>query len=525
MPNDTDLTPFLEAGYAGMNFANTDGFERYHQPTDTGANADPGTLQQLGSYATGLARTFGDRDELAPPAGGDAVYFDVGPFFVRYPAREATTLAGLATGLLAIALGVGLKRRRFRAWGILAGAGIALLAVVLAALVAAAAWWAARHAHDGALGMQQVRDVVRKAAIAGFVALGGGVAWALLAAGMRRVRPADLAVGAMVVWAAAAVASAFALPGGSYVCAWPLLAAGTAWCLRVAWPRLDDARFAAIAAHLLAPVTAALLLVPLALQLGIAFGPAAAPGLAAIGAVAALTAAPLLDLQGKGRRWVAPASLLAGAVACVVVACALPPFDAASPRPDSLVYAVDADHRAWWLSFDAAPDEWTGRALSGAHHAPMGSLFPRSARDVWQTRASDVALPAPKVDVVSDAREGDRRTLKLHLSLPPGTEIAAFDVPPEAHVTSATVQGRPFALEDDGWLDLAFFGPPDDGLDLTLVSTGAAPLQLRAVAQTRGLPAELVAPLGPRPPGNMPAVSWNALHASDMTLAAASFDL
>jgi hypothetical protein len=526
MPNDTDLTPFLQAGYAGMNFANVDGFERYHQPTDTAANADAATVQQLGSYAARLALALGDRDELAPPARGDAVYFDVGPLFVHYPAREGTTLAGLATGLLSIAVGVGLKRGRFRAGGALVGTGITLLAVVLAGLAAAGAWWATGHAHDGALGMQTVRDVVRKAAIAGFLALGGGVAWAILATAMRRVRPADLAMGATLVFVPAAVATAFLLPGASYLFAWPLLASGAAWCLRVAWPSLADTRGVAIAAHLVAPIAAALLVVPVAVQLGVAFGPAAAPALAVIGALAASVAVPLLDLPGAGRRWIAPASLLGGAVACVGVACALPPFDAASPRPDSLVYAVDGEHRAWWVSFDGAADDWTGRALSGAYQASLRSVFPRSSRYVWQTPAPRVALPAPRVEVVSDAREGGQRTLKLHVALPPGTEVAAFDVPPEAHVTSASVQGKPFApVPQDGWLELAFFGPPEDGLDVTIVAAGAGSVPLTALAQTRGLPAEVAAPLGPRPPDRMPAVGSNILRASDMTLTAASFAL
>ena len=42
MPNDTDLTVWLRAGHAGMNFGNIDGFERYHQPTDTLRTPTPG---------------------------------------------------------------------------------------------------------------------------------------------------------------------------------------------------------------------------------------------------------------------------------------------------------------------------------------------------------------------------------------------------------------------------------------------------------------------------------------------------
>jgi hypothetical protein len=286
-----------------------------------------------------------------------------------------------------------------------------------------------------------------------------------------------------------------------------------------------------IAADLVAPVIAILVSVPLALQLGVVFGPLAAPALAAIGAVVATTATPLIDLPGDGRRWIAPAALVGGAAACVVFAAASTPFDAGSPRPDSLVYAIDADRRAWWLSFDGKPDDWTGRALSGARRAPLPALFPRSREPAWQAPAPRVALEQPAVELVSDARDGAKRTLHLHVSLPPGTEVATLDLPPEAHVASAAVQGIAFGTVPlDGWLELAFFGPPAEGLDLSLslanVAEPARRVVLTAVAQTRGLPPEVAAPLGPRPPDRMPAVvHMNAMHAGDMTLVASSFDL
>jgi hypothetical protein len=52
MPNDTDLSEWLHAGRAGLNFGNIDGFERYHQSTDTLAHADPRTVGPSSSWAT-----------------------------------------------------------------------------------------------------------------------------------------------------------------------------------------------------------------------------------------------------------------------------------------------------------------------------------------------------------------------------------------------------------------------------------------------------------------------------------------
>jgi hypothetical protein len=527
MPNDSDLTPWLQAGFPGMNFGAIDGFERYHQPTDTAGNADAATVQHMGSYALALTRAFAAREDIVPVARGDDVYFTAGPLFVRYPAHAGAALTGLAVASIALALGVGLRARRLRAGSILAGTGMALLATLLAGVAARGAWWAAERAHAGALGMQEVRSTPRTAFLAAMVLLGAAVAAAVATWAMSRWRASDLSAGAMVLWAALVVTLTWVLPDASCLYVWPLLAAGAAWCVRIARPALDDAHSMSIALHLVAPVLAILLLVPLALLFGIAFGPPAAPALAAIGALTTTTAMPLLAVAPSTRRGVAAAVLGTGACACVVFAAASAPFDAGSPRPDSLVYAIDADQRAWWLSFDETPDEWTARIMSGASRAPLPALFPRSGLSAWQKPAPRLALQRPAVEIVSDTRNGTQRTLRLHLTLPPDSEIAALDVPPEAQVVSASVQGIPFGNEpQDGWLELAFFGPPAEGLDLTIVAEAGRRIALTTVAQTRGLPQELAASLSPRPPDRMPAVvQGDALRASDMTLVAASFDL
>ena len=528
MPNDTDLTPWLRAGYPAMNFANVDGFGRYHQPTDTVANADAATVQHHGSYALALTRAFADREVLVPPATGDQVYFTAGTVFVHYAAREATTLAGLAAGLLAIALSVGEWRRRLPFRAVLAGAGVSLLAIVAAALVAKGVWWAADRASEGALATQQVRDALRKMAVAALVLLGGGVAWAVYAIARRRVRTDYLAVGALLWWAVLAVGTAVALPGVSYLFVWPLMAAGVAWCMRVAVRTLDGEHPAAIAAHLAAAMAAIVLLVPVALQLGVAFGPSVAPVLAGLGALAATAAVPAMKSFGSPRRWIMPTLLIGCALAGIVVPCLVPAYDASSPRPDSLLYVVDADRgAAAWVSFDDSSDVWTEHALAHAERHAIPALLPRSKSDLLQAGASLVPLDPPRIGVLADTHTDRTRSLHLRVTLPTGTEIVELEVPPEAHVTDASVQGKRFGTEPgDGWLDVAFFGPPPSGIDLFLETASTGTVALRIIAQTRGLPAVLAAPFGPRPPDRMPEViQWSELRASDMTLVTTSFDL
>jgi hypothetical protein len=514
MPNDTDLTVAIQAGLPSMNFANIDGFERYHQSTDTVANASPATLQHYGSYALALARAFGDADPMVPAARGDEVYFDLGPIFVHYGARLALPLAIAVAAIAAFALIAGARRRPLRVGRIVGAAGVATLAPIAAAAVAAGVGWLALRAGGEDFATQTARDGGKAVYDGAIAALGVAVAWAVLgAARARGVRHGEMAAGSLIVLVLLAVASAVLLPGGSFLFVWPAAAMAVA----AMWP--------AIPAHALVATITLMIVVPLARQLGVTFGPPIAPAIADIAAVATTAVFPLLEIIAGWRRWSPPLALGGASLAVVAAALAWPAFDEATPRPDSLLYVVDADHAsATWRSTDPSPDAWTSTVLSGAKRASTSDVFPRWKRQLLSAPAPLVDVGRPEVDVVSDAREGDTRTLHLHIGVPKGAETLSLSVPPAAHVGAASVEGRRFSVDpQDGWLDLAYFGPSPRGLDVMLTAPAAAPIPIHLVAQLRGLPAR-VGPPSPRPAGVMPAVSgWNALIASDMTLVTMSY--
>jgi hypothetical protein len=361
--------------------------------------------------------------------------------------------------------------------------------------------------------MQTARDGIRAAYDGAVAALGVAVAWAVLgAARARGLRHGEMAAGSLVMMVLLAVASSVLLPGGSFLFVWPAAAVA----LAAMWPT--------VSAHALVATVLLMIVVPLARQLGVTFGPPIAPAIAGIAALAATAVFPLLEIIAGWRRWSPPLAVGGASLAAVAAAVAWPAFDASTPRPDSLLYVVDADHgTATWRSTDPAPDAWTSTMLAGAARVTASDVFPRSKRPLLSAPAPYVDVGRPEVAVVSDAREDDTRNLHLHVRTPAGTEALSLSVPPESHVTTASVEGRRFSPErEDGWLDLVYFGPPSGGIDLTLTGSAAAPIPIRLVAQLRGCPATL-APTPRRPAGFMPAVSRNALSASDMTLLAASY--
>ena len=104
LPNDTDLTPFLQAGFKGYNFAFIGGVADYHTGRDTIANLDPAALQGQGDNVLGLTRGL-ERlgNDFSALSGDDAIYFDVlGRWLPRLPMRFALPLAVLV--LFAVAL-------------------------------------------------------------------------------------------------------------------------------------------------------------------------------------------------------------------------------------------------------------------------------------------------------------------------------------------------------------------------------------------------------------------------------------
>ncbi|MDR1693420.1 MAG: M28 family peptidase, partial [Oscillospiraceae bacterium] len=111
MPNNTDLTVFLDNGYAGINFAAVEGVETYHMPTDSFENLNRDTAWQYLQTTLSLARYAGN-NRLGGPAPRDSVYFPFLPgVLVLYPDFWSVILCCLSCAA-ALAYGVYEARNR-----------------------------------------------------------------------------------------------------------------------------------------------------------------------------------------------------------------------------------------------------------------------------------------------------------------------------------------------------------------------------------------------------------------------------
>jgi len=96
LPNDTDLTLFINDGFIGYNFAFNGNVAHYHTPLDRRDNLSLSTLQNHGDNMLGMADGLMKTD-YESLKGGDDVYISLlGYFLPRIPASWALPLAILS---------------------------------------------------------------------------------------------------------------------------------------------------------------------------------------------------------------------------------------------------------------------------------------------------------------------------------------------------------------------------------------------------------------------------------------------
>jgi len=103
MPNSTDLTPALEHGYFGFNFAITGDAYLYHSPMATPARLDKSALQDMGQQGLALTRALAGMSVL-PTAAPDKVFSDLwGSRLILYPAWGGWLLLAVSFAVAAFA--------------------------------------------------------------------------------------------------------------------------------------------------------------------------------------------------------------------------------------------------------------------------------------------------------------------------------------------------------------------------------------------------------------------------------------
>ncbi|HET8661927.1 MAG TPA: M28 family peptidase [Micromonosporaceae bacterium] len=531
LPNDTDLTLFLERGFAGLNAAHIDGGSAYHRPVDVPAAVDQASLQHHGDNALGLARAFAGKDLATMDASGDATYFPVPGALVRYPGWLVWPLAVLAAAAVA-ALGWFARRQGVVSGRRLAaGFGAAALPILVAPVAAQLLWAVVAAIRPGySQLLEPYRPLWYRLAILALTAavLLGWYAWL-----RRRVGAQALAVGGLGWLALLGLLLAAGVPGGSYVAALPALAVALAGLVALAYPR-PAVQLAALTAG---AAVAILVLLPTVVTMFPAMSLAKGGAAALFAMLLGLAVLPVVEValpRGSGR-WLAAAPAGGAALLAAVLAATglvVDRFDAAHPTGTNLMYALDADTgQARWASRETKPGPWTDRYVNGT--ARMDQDFPllvHGEAELSTGPAQASPLPAPKLTVLADQRSGDLRTLRMRIQPQRPVRLLAFYVDRAGGtVQLAVVAGQQLPANghvtghhsDDGrWtFSVQFFGPPAEGVEVELVlragSGGSVPI--RVIDGSDGL--DGLPGFVPRPAG----VGITGSHVSDLVAVARTY--
>ncbi len=494
MPNDTDFTVFRKAGRQGLNFANLEGYVRYHSRLETVEGVDPGTLQQQGEVLLGLVRRLSgvDLSHLSEP---DRVFFNVGSFFIDYPSSWTLPLLFVALALLGGVLVWGFATRRLRVTRVLRE----LAVLVLAVLAAGAAVWLGWHAvagleKDYAFLRGETYATADYIGACGLVALGAVLAVLSL---RRRASLIEVAAAGCLVWAVPTAAVSFMAPGAGALFVWPLLAATGALALLSREESPSPGQLVGLGVSALPTV---LLMVPMlfmaavALSLGLAWVPALLGGLMLV-----LLAPCWLALFGRALP-VGAAVAGVAAVGLAGYAARAQHFDPQHPRPSNLVYLLDADTRtAQWVSSDPEPSAWTSSRLGaspGTERLP--ELFPERRTPLLVAPAPVVSLPEPELTVLTDQRTESLRKLQVRVSA--GREEVSFvDLRLEpvsalraVQLAGERVEGERLAglIARRGGAHLRYWAPPPEGFEVTLEVAPDVPLKCVVSSHAAGWPAE-----------------------------------
>ena len=401
LPNDTDLTLFLNAGFIGYNFAFSGNVAHYHTPLDSRANLSAASLQSQGENLLGMASGL-MRTDFSTLKDGDDVYISVlGDFLPRMPASWALPLGVVSFLLLGVAvfLSRGQKVGLWR-W-------VRAFAIPLAMLVGCvAAGWVLHKVASLVSGQPNPSYAfplwLRLSLTLGVTAVG------VLVSRLASSRPTTFAVW---FWMSGlAIVSAALVPGLSPYFLFPALIASLILLVQSLFPLGRSGQAGELVCFL--PAVAALV-VWLSLTAGAESvqGLIAHPLFTVPSAFAAMTVLPFLALTPlSSRGWIATSSVLAiAALVLAFVAGLQPAFTPTYPQRLNVDFLDDhVGNKSSWLietqapmpkafrdvmPFSSTPQPISPLLYSPTYVAPAGAArFPSPDATIERTATADGAL-------------------------------------------------------------------------------------------------------------------------------------
>jgi hypothetical protein len=490
LPNDTDLTLFIRAGFPSLNFAFADNVRYYHTPMDTRSNLSRATLQMHGDNMLGVVSAL-EQTDYASLKGGNDVYISVlGMMLPRIPASLALPFAILV--FLGIAAAVWLTRRR----GNFEWKPVILAALMPPALIAGCVAMGFITAEIAKLISGQP-DPTYAYPIAMRLALGfGAFGMALLVSRMATLRGA---VSSAWLWLAGfGVVTAALLPGISPYFTFPAFIAAI---LLLATSRTRSGWNGTVGQIAIAVSALGAMIVWMALVCSgeTLMGLALHPLFTVPAAFGLMTVVPLLVVRPLPRgSWdVMTAVFVVVSLGCAVLMGFHPAYSAQSPQRVNILYFEKGQQPPHWIAASA----WKAKGTEPVPASMMKAGKFRLDEDAYGglgLGSAYVALASgtpsfqmPSATLVSDTRAGGSRVVHIVVHGSSDTSAMLFRIPKDAMLKRFSLRGQsydpPAGWSGDTMVECS--SPDCRDLDLTLTLGATAPLTFDFAEQRYGLPA------------------------------------
>lgn len=513
LPNDTDFTPFREAGIQGLNFAAIDNAHVYHQSYDSPENVSESTLQHHGLHALNVLRHLGN-ESLAEVDAPNVAYFHVpGLGFFVYDEKWILPISGVLLALFALAVIVtrvvtgGLT-------GILIGAGVSIAGVALSygAAILLVGWLPGFHPElDSLYGSAYHSEGWYLLALAAAVLT---IVTSLHGIVRRFVHLSSLALGALIVPLAGAAWLSYEMPLAAMNFQWPV-AAALSVILLLGILRKNASGVVGWGLAVVAALAVLAFLEPLTELLWLALSFRMAPALAVLTAVTAYLCLPAMDGMRHPNSWWAPLTGLVLCGAALGIGLLMSRTTPDRPSPSTLAYALDHEaQEALWVTTPLsdtahmAGRKWAVAAAGGAFGAvrDLGE-FGYRAGDVPVVSADVVDVPGPEIFIESgESIDGVRRVL-MSVRSQIGAEMLRFQYAKGSGTRIRSINGKPLTQPDSLlWAD--HWGEPDPVVLLELDVPEGEALELNVIEHTLR-PGELLdSDPFERPETLAPDVTW-----------------
>ena len=404
-------------------------------------------------------------------------------------------------------MAVAARRRLLTARGVAFSLLASAASLGVALLILATIWGMYRSAYEQRVWTETgvvISDYYRL----GLVLLATAAVLGCYGVALRRLRAWDLAVAALSWWAAASVVVSLTVPGASFLFTWPLVAAGLA-LIAATWLGEEAAStYRGVLVALAGAAPGIVLLSSATYLLLLSAGLKQVVTVLAVWLMAGLLVLPLAAVWRALRFWLPAALVVAGALVLFAVGSAVA-FDSQHPKFTSVYYRASASEAPVWQVIDPV-DVWTRQFMRTRLRAPfLASYFPQLGSEQTLIGAAPrVPLPAPRIRVLSDSVNGDRRTVRLRLSSPRRAPELSLLVHTVVGKLTASVDGEPLAGADTTILDgstvrwaFDYYAPPPRGVEVTLAFQAGPSVLLRAVDFSYGIPSQLAGRYEARPAG------------------------